>query len=276
MTRTISLKELDAQVKKKKSFLCVGLDTDMNKLPTHYVRNALAVVNFNRQIIEATADLCVAYKLNTAFYEAMGTKGWDCLRQTIELIPKDILIIADAKRGDIGNTSNMYAKAFFEDLDVHAITLSPYMGKDSVTPYYEYEGKWTILLGLTSNEGAKDFQLQKMKSGKYLYEEVLETSKDWGSEKNTMYVVGATRADALKGIREILPEHFLLVPGIGSQGGDMEEVIKAGATTDGRLLINASRSIIYADDGKNFAAKAREEAMRLKLSMDIGFKPVTN
>lgn len=272
MSRILSLKELDIQVKKKKSFLCIGLDTDMNRLPTHYVKNALAVVNFNRQIIEATSDLCVAYKLNTAFYEAMGAKGWDCLHQTIELIPKDILIIADAKRGDIGNTSNMYAKAFFEDLDVHAITLSPYMGKDSVSPYYEYKGKWSILLGLTSNEGAKDFQLEKMKSGQHLWEEVLETTKAWGSEEDTMYVIGATRENAFKRVREILPRHFLLVPGVGSQGGDMEEVIKTAATAEGRLLINASRSIIYADDSKNFAAKAREEAMKLKLSMeDAGF-----
>ena len=271
MSRILSLRELDIQIKKKKSFLCVGLDTDMDKLPTQFVKNSLAVINFNRQIIDATAELCVAYKLNIAFYEAMGAKGWDCLRQTIELIPKDILIIADAKRGDIGNTSNMYAKAFFDDLDVHAITLSPYMGKDSVTPYYDYTGKWSILLGLTSNEGAKDFQLQKMESGKPLYEQVLETSKEWGNEQNTMYVIGATKPEAFKRVREILPDHFLLVPGIGSQGGNMEEVIKAGATKDGRLLINASRSIIYADNGKNFAAKAREEAMRLKLSMDIGF-----
>lgn len=271
MSRTFSLRELDTQIKKKKSFLCVGLDTDIDKLPTHFVKNSLAVINFNRQIIESTADLCVAYKINTAFYEAMGAKGWDCLRQTIELIPKDILIIADAKRGDIGNTSTMYAKAFFEDLDVHAITLSPYMGKDSVTPYYEFKDKWTILLGLTSNEGAKDFQLQKLESGKPLYEHVLQTSKEWGNEENTMYVIGATRADAFTRVRQILPDHVLLVPGVGSQGGDMEEVIKAGATKDGRLLINASRSIIYADNGKNFAAKAREEAMKLKLSMDIGF-----
>jgi len=271
MSRTFSLRELDVQVKKKKSFLCVGLDTDVNKLPLHFAKTLIAVVNFNRQIIEATSDLCVAYKLNIAFYEAMGAMGWECLRQTIELIPKDIFIIADAKRGDIGNTSNMYAKAFLEDLDFHAITLSPYMGKDSVTPYFNHKEKWAILLGLTSNEGAKDFQLQKMHDGKPLYEHVLETSKGWGNIENTMYVIGATRAEALKRVREIIPEHFLLVPGVGSQGGDMEEVIKAGATKEGRLLINASRSILYADNSKSFAAKAREQAMQLKLSMDIGF-----
>jgi orotidine-5'-phosphate decarboxylase len=271
MSRILPLKELDIQVKKKKSFLCVGLDTDIDKLPTHFAKTPVAVISFNRQIIEATHDLCVAYKLNIAFYEAMGAKGWDCLRQTIELIPKDLLIIADAKRGDIGNTSAMYAKAFFDDLDVHAITLSPYMGKDSVTPYLEHKGKWSILLGLTSNDGAKDFQLQKMKDGKPLYEHVLETSKDWGNKENTMYVIGATKADSLTSIRKIIPDHFLLVPGVGSQGGDMEEVIKSGATKDGRLLINASRSILYAGNEKDFAAKAREEAMNLKLSMDIGF-----
>jgi orotidine-5'-phosphate decarboxylase len=271
MSRIITLKDLDTQIKKKRSFLCIGLDTDIDKLPTQFAKTPVAVVSFNRQIIEATHDLCVAYKLNIAFYEAMGSKGWDCLRQTIELIPKDILIIADAKRGDIGNTSSMYAKAFLNDLDVHAITLSPYMGKDSVTPYLEHKGKWSILLGLTSNDGAKDFQLQKMKDGKALYEHVLATTKDWGNKENTMYVIGATKADAFKRVREILPEHFLLVPGVGSQGGDMEEVIKAGATKNGRLLINASRSVIYAGNEKDFAAKAREEAMRLKLSMDIGF-----
>ncbi len=272
MSRTFSLKELDAQVKKKKSYLCVGLDTDIDKLPTHFAKTPVAVVSFNRQIIEATADLCVAYKLNTAFYEAMGAKGWDCLKQTIELIPRDIFIIADAKRGDIGNTSNMYAKAFFEELDVHAITLSPYMGKDSVAPYYEHKGKWAILLGLTSNEGAKDFQLRRMKDKKPLYEHVLDTAKDWGNKENTMFVVGATKAEALTEIRKILPDHFLLVPGVGSQGGDMEEVIKAGATDDGRLLINASRSILYAGNEKDFAAKAREEAFRLKLQMEGGIK----
>jgi orotidine-5'-phosphate decarboxylase len=269
MNRIFSLKELDAQIKKKKSFLCVGLDTDIDKLPTQFAKTPVAVVSFNRQIIEATSDLCIAYKLNTAFYEAMGSKGWDCLRQTIDLIPRDNFIIADAKRGDIGNTANMYAKAFFDELDVHALTLSPYMGKDSVTPYYEYKGKWVVMLGLTSNEGAKDFQLRKMKDGKPLYEKVLDTAKDWGNKENTMFVVGATKADALAGIRKIIPDHFLLVPGVGSQGGDIEEVIKAGATKDGRLLINASRSILYAGNEKDFAAKAREEAMRMKLCMEI-------
>lgn len=271
MNRILSLKELDTQIKTKRSFLCVGLDTDIDKIPSHFTKTPDSIVDFNKQIIESTAELCVAYKINIAFYEALGAKGWDCLRQTIELIPKDIFIIADAKRGDIGNTSNMYAKAFFEDLNVDAITLSPYMGKDSVSPYLNYKGKWAILLGLTSNEGAKDFQLQRMQDGKPLYEHVLETTKNWGSVENTMYVIGATRADAFKKVREILPEHFLLVPGVGSQGGDMEEVIKAGATKEGRLLINASRSILYAGNGKDFAAKARAEALKLKLSMGIAF-----
>jgi len=272
MKRTFTLKELDAQVQKKKSFLCVGLDTDINKLPTHFVKTPVALLSFNRQIIEATADIAVAYKINTAFYEALGTKGWDLLKQTIDLIPKNIFIIADAKRGDIGNTSNMYAKAFFDELDVHAITLSPYMGKDSVSPYFEYKNKWAILLGLTSNEGAKDIQLEKLKNGKTVYEHVIETASKWGTKENTMFVIGATKAEMLKKVREIIPEHFLLVPGVGSQGGDMDEVMKNGATKDGRLLINASRSILYAGNEKDFAAKAREEAFRLKLLMENGIK----
>ncbi len=271
MSRKFSLKELDEQVQKKKSFLCVGLDTDMDKLPIHLAKTPVAFLNFNRQIIEATSDLCVAYKINTAFYEVLGAKGWELFKQTIDLIPKNIFIIADAKRGDIGNTSSQYAKAFFEELDVHAITLSPYMGKDSVTPYFEHKNKWVILLGLTSNEGAKDFQLEKMKDEKPLYTHVLETASKWGKKENTMFVIGATKEEEFKRVREILPEHFLLVPGVGSQGGDMEEVIKLGATKNGRLLINASRSILYAGNEQDFAAKAREEAFRLKLQMESGF-----
>jgi orotidine-5'-phosphate decarboxylase len=272
MKRTLSLAELDVQIRKKRSFLCIGLDTDMDKLPTHFTKNSLAFLNFNRQIIEATHDLCVAYKINTAFYEALGTKGWDLLKQTIDLIPLNLFIIADAKRADIGNTSSMYAKAFFEEMDVHAITLSPYMGKDSISPFLEYKHKWSILLGLTSNEGAKDFQLAAMKEGKPLYEHVLETSSKWGTKENMMYVIGATKEESFKRVREILPEHFLLVPGVGSQGGDLEAVIKQGATKDGRLLINASRSIIYASNAKDFAAKARAEAMRMKLVMEESIK----
>lgn len=271
MKRFLTRKELTDQVRKKKTFLCVGLDTDITKLPTHFPKTAEAVVDFNENIIEETHDICVSYKLNLAFYEAMGADGWKALKRTIELLPENSFVIADAKRGDIGNTASLYAKAFFEDLDVNAVTLSPYMGKDSITPFLEYKGKWSILLGLTSNEGAKDFEMQTLQNGKPLYEQVIETSATWGDTDNTMYVVGATKAEALKGIRKIVPDHFLLIPGVGAQGGDMAEVINNGANTHGGLLINASRSILYASNGKDFAVKAREEAMKLKKQMEIAF-----
>jgi orotidine-5'-phosphate decarboxylase len=271
MKRFLTRKELTTLIKQKKTFLCVGLDTDINKLPTHFPKTPEAVVDFNESIIEETHDVCVAYKLNVAFYEAMGRQGWECLKRTIELLPENSFVIADAKRGDIGNTANMYANAFFKDLDVNAVTLSPYMGKDSITPFLEHKGKWSILLGLTSNEGASDFQLQKMHDGKALYEHVIATSATWGSADDTMYVVGATKAAALKDIRKIIPEHFLLVPGVGAQSGDMAEVINNGANDDGGLLINASRSILYASSGKDFAVKAREEALRLQKQMEIAF-----
>lgn len=255
----------------KKTLLCVGLDTDINKLPSHFSKTPDSVVEFNESIIEETHDICVSYKLNLAFYEAMGQAGWDVLRRTIELLPENSFVIADAKRGDIGNTASMYADAFFKDLDVDAVTLSPYMGKDSITPFLDYKGKWSILLGLTSNEGSKDFQMQKLQDGSYVYEQVLKTSCQWGSADNMMYVVGATQASSLASIRKILPDHFFLVPGVGAQSGDMAEVIKNGANDDGGLLINASRSILYASNGKDFAAKAREEALRLKQQMEIAF-----
>jgi len=270
--QNITRQELSAQIHQKKSFLCVGLDTDINKLPSHFPKNADSVVAFNWEIIKATYDLAVSYKINLAFYEAMGAEGWDCLKKTIALIPPHLFIIADAKRGDIGNTASLYAKAFFEDTNVHAVTLSPYMGKDSVTPFLAYKGKWSILLGLTSNEGSKDFQMQKLESGRFLYEQVLETSSHWGNEDNTMYVIGATQASAFKSIRKIIPRHFLLVPGVGAQDGDMAEVIKNGANEDGGLLINASRSILYAGNGTDFATKAREEALRLKKQMEFIFE----
>lgn len=255
----------------KKTFLCIGLDTDINKLPAHFSRTPESVVEFNETIIEETHDLCVSYKLNLAFYEAMGSAGWDVLRRTIELLPENSFVIADAKRGDIGNTAAMYADAFFKDLDVDAVTLSPYMGKDSVTPFLDHKGKWSILLGLTSNEGSKDFQMQKLQDGSYVYEQVIKTSCQWGTPDNMMYVIGATQAASLASIRKILPEHFFLVPGVGAQAGDMAEVIRNGATDEGGLLINASRSVLYASNGRDFAAKAREEALRLKKQMEIAF-----
>jgi orotidine-5'-phosphate decarboxylase len=267
----ITRKALSKEIKDKKSFLCVGLDTDVTKLPSHFAKTLDAVVAFNKEIIEATHGLSVAYKINLAFYEAMGAEGWECLKKTIALIPQNLFIIADAKRGDIGNTASLYAKAFFEDLNVHAVTLSPYMGKDSITPFLNYKGKWSILLGLTSNEGSKDFQMQKMQDGRMLYEQVLETSSKWGNADNTMYVIGATQADAFKSIRKIIPYHFLLVPGVGAQDGDLAAVIKNGANADGGLLINASRSILYGSSGKDFAQKAYDEAMRLKKQMEFIF-----
>ena len=271
MKRFLTRTQLSTLIHQKKTFLCVGLDTDINKLPSHFPKTPASVVEFNESIIEETHDICVSYKLNLAFYEAMGAAGWDVLRKTIELLPENSFVIADAKRGDIGNTAAMYADAFFKDLDVDAVTLSPYMGKDSITPFLDYKGKWSILLGLTSNEGSKDFQMQKLQDGSFLYEQVLKTSCQWGTADNTMYVIGATQASSLSSIRKILPEHFFLVPGVGAQVGDMAEVIKNGATSEGGLLINASRSILYASNGKDFAVKAREEAMKLKKQMEIGF-----
>jgi orotidine-5'-phosphate decarboxylase len=271
MKRFLTRTQLSALIHQKKTFLCVGLDTDINKLPSHFPKTPASVVEFNESIIEETHDICVSYKLNLAFYEAMGTEGWDVLRKTIDLLPENSFVIADAKRGDIGNTAAMYAEAFFKDLDVDAVTLSPYMGKDSITPFLDYKGKWSILLGLTSNEGSKDFQMQKLQDGSYVYEQVLKTSCQWGTADNTMYVIGATQAASLSSIRKILPEHFFLVPGVGAQAGDMAEVVKNGATDEGGLLINASRSILYASNGKDFATKAREEALRLKKQMETGF-----
>jgi orotidine-5'-phosphate decarboxylase len=271
MKHYLTRKDLAQQIKQKKTFLCVGLDTDINKLPSHFSKTVDSVIEFNETIIEETHDIAVAYKLNVAFYEAMGAEGWHCLKRTIELLPDNSFIIADAKRGDIGNTAELYARAFFDDLDVNAVTLSPYMGKDSITPFLDYKGKWSILLGLTSNEGSKDFQMQKLQNGDYVFEQVIKTSCKWGSADNTMYVIGATQASAFTNIRKLIPEHFLLVPGVGSQAGDMEQVIKNGMTDEGGLLINASRSILYASNGKDFAKKAREEAMKLKKQMEFAF-----
>lgn len=254
------------QIQEKKTFLCVGLDTDLSKIPPHLLNGQDPVFEFNRQIIDATKDLCVAYKINTAFYEAMGVKGWEALEKTVKYIPSTHFKIADAKRGDIGNTSSQYAKAFFETLPFDAITVAPYMGSDSVQPFLNYPGKWTIVLGLTSNEGSKNFQQKKL-GEHFLYEEVISETAGWGTEENLMFVIGATKAEELSSIRKIIPQHFLLIPGVGAQGGSLEDVVKYGMTNECGLLINASRAIIYASGGEDFADAAREVALQYQTEM---------
>ncbi|MBI1223238.1 MAG: orotidine-5'-phosphate decarboxylase [Bacteroidetes bacterium] len=254
------------QIRQKKSFLCVGLDSDILKMPEGISHSAQGLIDFNKAIIESTAEFAVAYKLNTAFYESLGAAGWEVMEKTLEFIPKDIFTIADAKRGDIGNTSAMYARAFFENLHFDSITVNPYMGKDSVSPFLDFEGKWSILLALTSNPGSQDFQTLPI-GREQVYMQVLETSAKWGSPENMMYVVGATRAEQLARIREIIPNHFLLVPGVGAQGGSLEQVVKYGANNDIGLLINSSRSIIYASSGKDFAEAAGREAAAMQAQM---------
>lgn len=255
----------------KKNFLCVGLDPDKNILPKHLIENEEdPVFEFNKQIIDHTAINCVSYKLNTAFYEALGINGYISLEKTIVYIKKKYpnhFLIADAKRGDIGNTSKMYAKAFFECLNTDAITVSPYMGCDSVKPFLQFENKWAIILGLTSNEGSADFQQQQI-NGRDLYLKVIETTSKWGNENNMMFVVGATKAKMLFEIRKIIPHHFLLIPGVGKQGGSLKEVFKFGLNKDVGLLINSSRGIIYASNGKDFAEKAGEEAKKIAIEMN--------
>ncbi|MEK6478038.1 orotidine-5'-phosphate decarboxylase [Catalinimonas sp. 4WD22] len=256
------------QIREKKSFLCIGLDTDLQKIPTHLLKEKDPVFAFNKQIIDATSDLCVAYKPNLAFYESLGVSGWESLQKTIEYIPKNIFTIADAKRGDIGNTSSMYARAFFEQLNFDSVTVAPYMGEDSVAPFLEFKNKWVILLALTSNKSSRDFQqLILQEEGEKLYERVLRQSKMWGTDQNLMYVVGATKASSLAEIRKIIPSHFLLVPGVGAQGGSLREVVRYGMNDDIGLLINASRSIIYASQGNDFAEQARKEAQKLQEEM---------
>ena len=263
-------KDLIDQIKSKKSFLCVGLDPDMDKIPPHIKETSKdPIFDFNKQIIDATAPYCVSYKPNNAFYEAYGIEGLKSLEKTIHYLRSnyaDHFIIADAKRGDIGNTSSMYAKAFFEELNVDAITIAPYMGKDSVEPFLKFNGKWAIVLALTSNQGAFDFQLLKSDT-KELYKHVLKTCSSWGNDGNMMFVVGATKAEMLKEVREIVPQHFLLIPGVGAQGGSLEEVCKYGLTKDIGLLINSSRGIIYASSGKDFAEQAAKEAMNMQQQM---------
>ncbi|PIQ16077.1 MAG: orotidine-5'-phosphate decarboxylase [Flavobacteriales bacterium CG18_big_fil_WC_8_21_14_2_50_32_9] len=260
--------ELIKQIRKKASFLCVGLDTDLTKIPSHLLKEKDPIFEFNKQIIDATYDLCVAYKPNTAFYEVYGSKGWEALQKTLEYIPNEHFTIADAKRGDIGNTSTMYAKAFFETLNFDAITVAPYMGEDSVTPFLKFKDKWVILLALTSNKGANDFQFFEGDKEK-LFEKVLQQSKKWGDNENLMYVVGATRPEILQEIRKIVPDNFLLVPGVGAQGGSLAEVCKFGMNKNVGLLINSSRGIIYAGNDKNFAKKSRIETQKIQEEMHI-------
>lgn len=255
------------QIKQKHSYLCVGLDTDINKIPSHLLKEKDPIFEFNKQIIDSTHDLCVAYKPNIAFYEALGPAGWESLAKTIEYIPKDIFTIADAKRGDIGNTSKLYAKAFFETMNFDSITVAPYMGKDSVTPFLEFDDKWVILLAHTSNPGSADFQLMEDQGGKTLYEEVIAKSQQWASENELMFVVGATRADRIGHIRSLAPNNFFLVPGVGAQGGDLEAVSREGMNSDCGLLVNSTRGIIYASNDAEFAKSARDEAQKLQSDM---------
>lgn len=262
--------ELYKQIVEKQSFLCVGLDADSKKMPEPLLGNPDAVFEFNKAIIDATAQYAVCYKPNLAFYEEMGEKGWSTFARTVEYIRSNYpeqFIIADAKRGDIGNTSAMYARAFFDEMNVDAVTLAPYMGSDSVKPFMNFEGKWAVILALTSNPSAADFELQKLENGDRVYEQVLKTSKEWGTSDNTMYVVGATQATELANVRAIVPDHFLLVPGVGAQGGSLEEVYKYGANKECGLLVNSSRGIIYASLGADFAERAAEEAQKLQLQM---------
>jgi len=261
--------ELFENIRQKKSFLCVGLDTDINKIPQYLLDTSDPIFAFNQQIIDATHDLTVAYKPNLAFYESLGVSGWNSLEKTVNYIRYNypgIFIIADAKRGDIGNTSSMYAKAFFDTMEFDAVTVAPYMGEDSVKPFLTYLDKWVILLALTSNKGAFDFQFMT-EGGEKLFEKVIKTSTEWGTEDNLMYVVGATKADMLADIRKIIPNHFLLVPGVGAQGGSLREVAENGMTNTCGLLVNSSRQIIYASSGDDFAAKAREAALEVQTEM---------
>lgn len=262
-------KELFSQIKSKQSFLCVGLDTDPAKIPQYLQREKDPIFEFNKQIIDNTAEYAVAYKPNIAFYEALGPKGWESLQKTLEYIPKEIFTIADAKRGDIGNTSKLYAKAFFESMDFDSITVAPYMGRDSVLPFLEFKDKWVILLALTSNEGSEDFQIIPSIDGELLFESVLKKSRQWGNPDNLMYVVGATRGENIAKIRALVPDHFFLVPGVGAQGGSLEDVAKYGMNKQCGLLVNSSRGIIYAGNDMDFGKKAGEEAEKLQKEMAI-------
>lgn len=260
-------KELFEQIQQKKSYLCVGLDADFSRIPKHLLKYDDPVFEFNKQIIDATKDLCVAYKPNLAFYEAQGVKGWQSLEKTMAYIPEEHFTIADAKRGDIGNTSRMYAKAFFESLNFDAVTVAPYMGEDSVKPFLEFENKWVILLALTSNKGSNDFQFAKQDNVEPLFEKVMRTAQTWGTPDQLMFVIGATHPEKFEEIRRIAPDHFLLVPGVGAQGGDLEKLSAFGMNDLCGLLVNSSRGIIFAGEGEDFAEKSREKAMALKEGM---------
>jgi orotidine-5'-phosphate decarboxylase len=254
-------------IKKKQSFLCVGLDVDIDKIPSFLLDFEDPIFEFNKRIIDATKDLAVAYKPNVAFYECHGPRGWESLKKTLDYIPKDIFTIADAKRGDIGNTSNYYAKTYFEYLDFDAVTISPYMGVDSVTPFFEYKDKWVILLALTSNIGALDFQFFTDINGQKLFEKVIKKSSQWGDETKLMYVVGATRSEKIADVRKIAPKHFFLVPGLGAQGGSLNDVANYGWNQDCGLLVNSSRGILYAGNDEEFDLKSREVALKIQSQM---------
>lgn len=253
--------ELVEQIRSKQTYLCVGLDSDMDKLPKHLLSSDDPQFEFNKQIIDATLDHCVAYKINTAFYESQGVRGWETLYKTVSYIPDTHFTIADAKRGDIGNTSKQYAKAFFETMNFDAVTVAPYMGEDSVRPFLEYEGKWTILLGLTSNYGSRDFEM--LQTGEeYLFEQVLKKSSSWGNPRNLMFVIGATKHEMVGNIRKSFPDHFYLVPGIGAQGGSLQEISRSGMNNECGLLVNASRAVIFASSGEDFALAARTSSQQ--------------
>ncbi len=267
--------QLFENIKRKQSFLCVGLDTDIKKIPEHLLKEEDPIFTFNKAIIDATADLCIAYKPNLAFYESMGVNGWIAFEKTVKYIRAnypDQFIIADAKRGDIGNTSAMYARTFFEELEIDSVTVAPYMGEDSVTPFLTYPEKWVILLALTSNKGSQDFQLTADPEGERLFEKVLRKSQEWSSDDQMMYVVGATQGKMFVDIRKIVPNHFLLVPGVGAQGGSLEEVCKYGMNSQCGLIVNSSRDIIYADKGEGFAEAARQSAARVQQQMAVQLK----
>lgn len=269
----MNLKELIHQIKTKKSYLCVGLDTDITKIPEYLQSRSNAVLQFNKAIIDATKDYCIGYKINTAFYEAIGLKGWQYLEETLAYIPSTHFKIADAKRGDIGNTSAQYAKTFFETYAFDAVTVAPYMGEDSIRPFLEYQNKFTIVLGLTSNKGANDFEMLKTQDDKYFYEKIIEKVASWGTTANLMFVVGATHTKQIINIRKIIPDHFLLIPGIGEQGGNLNEVSNYGMNKDCGLIINASRAIIYASGKENFAEAAAGVAEQYQQKMQSYISP---